>query len=154
AEGIGINSRTLTNVGADIVLKTALLHVRHHGRADGGVTLGVPLEKALDRGLPKGLVTLAGTPTVDDALALAVVHVPGLPADVGFIHFDGSAEFPEGRGLHGKPDPVEHEPSGLLSKANGSANLIGRDAVLGIGDEPNARKPFPQGEGGILKDGP
>ena len=36
--------------------------------------------------------------------------------------------------LHGQPDPVKQEPRGFLGHADRSPDLVGTDAVFGVGD--------------------
>ncbi len=61
-------------------------------------------------------------------------------------------ELLEGAGLHGESDAVEHEPGGLLSGADCPPEFVGGDAVLGVGDQPNGRKPLVEAERRVLED--
>jgi hypothetical protein len=46
------------------------------------------------------------------------MHVPRFAADEGFVHLDFASEHSTGEViLHGKPNPVEHEPSSFLGDA-------------------------------------
>jgi hypothetical protein len=53
---------------------------------------------------------------LDSQLALALVHVPGLAADEGFVGFNLALELLETPGLHRQADAVEHEPCGLPAR--------------------------------------
>src|ERR1039458_90227 len=46
---------------------------------------------------------------------------------------------------------MQHEPSGLLGDVQGAMNLPRTDAVLGIGNHPDGRKPLLQGKRRVLK---
>jgi hypothetical protein len=49
---------------------------------------------------------------------------------------------------------VVHEPSRLLGHAQRTAQLVRRDAVLGVGDQPNGWKPLIEAKRRVLEDGP
>jgi hypothetical protein len=49
---------------------------------------------------------------------------------------------------------VEHEPGGLLGDVKRPAQLVARDTVLAIGDQPDSGKPLVEADRRILKDGP
>lgn len=100
------------------------------------------------------LAICLGTTDLAVTLALPLVPVDGLAADEGLIDF-GLARYPvEVAELHGEADAVLHEPSGALLDADGAAKLVGRDSVLGVGDEPDSGEPILQLHRRVLKDGP
>jgi hypothetical protein len=74
----------------------------------------------------------------------------------GFVHLDLratiAAYLQERTLLHCHADTVQHEPSGLLSHAEGTSYLTGANAILRSGDNPDG-KPLLKAERGILKDG-
>ena len=82
------------------------------------------------------------------------MHVPSLSADEGFIYFYlaaigaqlGAEEFI----LHCQPNPMQHEPCGLLSNLHISRNLVTTDTVLAIGYEPSSGEPLIQRDRGIF----
>jgi hypothetical protein len=47
---------------------------------------------------------------------------------------------------------MEHEPSSFLSNAKSAVNLPRTNAILAVGNKPNAGKPFIQAERTILED--
>jgi len=105
----------------------------------------------LNGDLPNGAASLA----FEDLALAPFVHVPGLAADEGFIHFDfGSrpAKFHERAFLQGQPDSLEHEPRGFLRDAEAPVNLVGTDAVLAVHQHPDGRKPLVQAERRVLED--
>ena len=106
---------------------------------------------ALQQAHDRGLVHAAGTVNLRGALAL--VHEPRLAADEGFIDFNIAGHAAEGAGLHRKPDAVEHEPSGLLSDADGTAQLGRTDAVLVIDQHPHGGEPLVETDGAVFHDG-
>jgi hypothetical protein len=48
---------------------------------------------------------------------------------------------------------VEHRPCSFLSDANGPVDLVGANAVLGIGYHPYSGQPLAEADWAILKDG-
>src|SRR5207245_5414868 len=52
----------------------------------------------------------------------------------------------------GKPEPMQHEPCGLLANPHVLADLVGTDAILAIDQHPQSCKPLVQTERPILKD--
>jgi hypothetical protein len=73
---------------------------------------------------------------------------------MGLINLDFAADLAEGLGLHRQPDAMEHEPRGLLGDSKRSRHFVGADPVLGVGDEPHARKPLFERDRRVLEDGP
>ena len=88
---------------------------------------------------------------------LAQMHIPGLAADKGFIHFDflfAAAQLHKRVGLHGEPDTVEHEPCGLLSDSERARDFIGANPVFAVGQQPHGNHPLVHPERRILEDSP
>ena len=140
-QSIGEHLRTLFDVIADMGLKCPALGVVHHD----GTDFTMALKQTHD-------YRLAGcSPAL--GLPLSRVHVPSLPADEGFIHFDFAAEFGgEATALHGKADAMLHEPCGLLSDAQGPVNFVAADAVFGIRLKPESNRPLVQTDRAVLHD--
>src|SRR6267378_4244145 len=80
--------------------------------------------------------SLALNSTVGDFLAALVgMHETGSTADEGFVHFDflaSPAELHKLLLMQSETDAVHHKPSGLLSDAESTGNLIGTNSVLGV----------------------
>ena len=70
------------------------------------------------------------------------MHVAGLAADVGFVHFDVAAELAAVFSLHGEPETREHEPRGFLGDAERAGQFVAADAVLAVGEQPERRQPL------------
>src|SRR5216683_3507386 len=70
-----------------------------------------------------------------------LVHVPRFAADEGFISFDFatvSAYFlDECSGLHRLANPVQHEPSSLLSDTQIAGDFVAADSILAVHDDPH-----------------
>src|SRR6266852_2171588 len=96
--------------------------------------------------------------TVDNLLsALVSVHEAGSATDEGLVHFylfAISSESNEILVVQGKANAVHHEPSGLLSDAQGTGHFVGTDSVLRVNNHPNGNHPLVHAERGILKDSP
>jgi len=73
-------------------------------------------------------------------------------ADVGFVYLHMAAELAAGFVLHGKSDPVQHEPCRLLSDADGSGEFIAANAVLSRrnGHEATSHLSIPSGLSSIM----
>lgn len=56
--------------------------------------------------------------------------------------------------LQGQPNAMHHEPGGFLGDAKTTSDLIGRNAILGIGQHPERKEPIIQLNRTILEDGP
>ena len=143
-KGVGIDGGAGSHVGPDTGLQGGLAAVLDHGRPDFPVALAEPDHGRLV--LAPGARDLAGP----DFL----VHVPGLATNEGFVHLNGAVELLKGARRHRQPDAVDHEPSRLLRDSEGPGHLVRRDAVLGVGDEPDGCHPLVEAERGILEDGP
>ena len=86
---------------------------------------------------------------------LGLVHVAGLAADEGFVHFDfasGPAKFHECTSLQRQSNPMKHEPCRLLSNTERPRNLATANAIRAIDDHPKGCHPLVDSERGILKD--
>src|ERR1035441_5343126 len=149
AKFIGVQRNSRFNVSPDEWLKSFLLAVCD----DLSANLAAALQDSHDHELVIGVASLSS-----DAASLDVlVHVPRFPADESFVRFD----FPtlatkfraKGFVLHGQPNPVQHEPSRLLSDAHVLGDLATADAVLAIQDHPHGCEPLVQGDGGIFHHG-
>jgi len=147
--GIGVNVRAWLDVLLNVRLKRVLPDVLGDGDADGGVLVrGSTLQQPHDR----SLAPHAGS--LDDALALFMMHEARAPADESLVGLHVAAELPKPGVLHRKPEPVEHEPSGLLGHAQVAGNFVGRDPVLAVDEHPSAGKPEVKADGGILEQSP
>ena len=82
---------------------------------------------------------------------LTVVHVASLATDEGFIRFDRAGHLVDAPGTLCVANPVKHEPCRLLSYLKHSRDLVGRHAVLAIGQHPHRGKPLAQTDGRILE---
>ena len=81
------------------------------------------------------------------------MHVAGLAADVGFVDFDIAADFPAVLRLQREPQPVEHEPCGLLSDVQRAAEFVAADAVLAVGEQPECGQPLLKRQRRVLEHG-
>jgi hypothetical protein len=71
---------------------------------------------------------------------------------LGFIDLDNAVErLVEGFNLRGVPEPMQHEPCGLLRDAEIAGQLRASDAFFVAGDQPNRDEPLPQAEFRILE---
>lgn len=118
-----------------------------------GENLGTNLASSLQDSLNASLTGSASTFALERPLLPVLVYIPSLAADVGLIDLDLSREHGSAFVLHGKSNPVEHEPSGLLGDADSAVEFVGTDAVLAVGNHPHGGKPLVQPDGGIFKDG-
>jgi len=129
----------VTNARLDFPGRHRIEHRRHQRTA------------ALNRAVNGNFVGSTGP--VNLALAVGKVHVLPKAADVGLVSLDGARQLLKRPACHGKTNPVVHEPRRLLRHPKGTGQLVGRDAVLGVGDQPNGRKPLVKANRRILKDG-
>ena len=81
------------------------------------------------------------------------VHVARLAADESLVCLDLARQFIADLFLMGETNPVKHKPCGFLADSQAPVNLPGRDAVLGVGDEPHSGKPLIEADGRILENG-
>lgn len=142
AVGVGVDGGARLDVLADVALQRVSSGICDHAGAD--------VAAAFEDTRNDGLIYAARPLDLPDTFGL--VHVPGLATDERFIDFSGPVELVETSGLHGEPDAMEHEPSRLLCDAKSARQFVRRDAVLGVGDEPDSREPLVQPERRILED--
>jgi len=78
-----------------------------------------------------------------------------LPTDVGVVHFDDTGElvFESMPRLHGLADLHCHSPGGFVGDSKGSFELLGADAFLGVGDQPDGCEPLLKRCSGTMEDG-
>lgn len=120
----------------DLRLKRFLLRVRDDRCNDlTGIALAAAFQHSHDNSFPDS------SPSLDDRFPLRLVHVPGLPSDIRLIGFYRPAELRERPALHRQPDTMQQEPCALLCDTEGAMDLIRRDAVLRIGNQPHCREP-------------
>src|SRR6202521_185912 len=81
------------------------------------------------------------------------VHVSRLAADESFVYFNASLAAAQLAAspfiLHGKPNPMEHEPCGLLSAVRIPHDLVATDTVFGVGNHPSSSQPLNDRDRGI-----
>src|SRR5205823_499870 len=122
--------------------------IRHNMSADFRLSLFLSaFEQAENR-------SLTATTASNDSSSSFLVHIPSQPADVGFVHLDSlalAAHLFEAALRHGEPQPVHHEPCGLLGNPKSAVYLVGTDSVLRSGNQPHSGKPFIQWDRGILE---
>src|ERR1035438_1558255 len=143
-QGIGVQRRASLHMLFDFALQDTLATIRH----DHCTNVSAALKDAHN-----GSLVFSASPS-DPTLALCDVHVPRFAADESFVNFDFAAiaaELYERTRLHGKANPMHHEPSGFLSDTECSGDFVGANAVLAANDEPQSRKPLFKGNRGILK---
>ncbi|MGB6497447.1 MAG: hypothetical protein WA853_15270 [Candidatus Acidiferrum sp.] len=146
-ERIGVDRAACLDVSADVGLERVFLAIADYSGPDFAATFQHSHHGHF----------IFGASLSNPAFAFVGVHEASSTTNESFVHFDFfsfAAELNERAGLHRKANPVEHEPSGLLSHAERAANLIGTDAVLAVGNHPDSDKPLVERERRILKDSP
>lgn len=146
-KGIVVYGGSGFDMSLHVFLKHFLFAVCDHGTTELSTALQKP-----DNG---SLVLSSGAG--DSYCPLTVVHIPGLAAYEGFVHFylgSAAAHLDERSGLHSETDAMEHEPCGFLGDSKSPRQLVGTDSVFAISDHPHSHKPLFQADGGILEDGP
>src|SRR5579864_5807796 len=73
----------------------------------------------------------------DLSCSLSCVHIPSFSTDEGFIYLDLAREFHERPCAHRVPNSMEHEPSASLHNFDIAGDLVGRNAILAIGNQPH-----------------
>jgi hypothetical protein len=101
---------------------------------------------------PKGYGLTLSAGSGDAALARADVHVARLAADERFIGLNFATKHSSRIFVHGFTDAMHHEPSRLLSNANGPRYLAGANSVLAVADHPESAHPLIESKRRILKD--
>jgi hypothetical protein len=148
-ECIDINGRARLNMLADFGSQGFASSIGDHLSTDSAMSIGtVPAQKSHHGGLPRA--TGAGDLPLFDGL----VHEPSLAAKEGFVHFGLAVDHPGGFFLHGRSNPVEHEPRGFLSDADSSVDFVGADAIPIVGNHPDRGQPLIETDGAVLKDRP
>ena len=146
-EFIGVDARASTDVAPDFGLQSGLAIVFNDGQANSAVSvLAVPFQQAHDSDL-----TLA-TGALDDARALALVHVARFAADVGFVNLNVAADFLKALVVHGEAQAVQHEPCGLLGDTKVARDFVAADAVLAVDEHPQGREPLIQTNWAVFED--
>jgi len=75
-----------------------------------------------------------------------------LPADVGFIHFDGAVQHGLFCFLHGSSDTVTEIPCGFVADSQGALDLISRHSFASFAEQKSGKEPFLQWEMGVVED--
>lgn len=144
-ERIGVDLGTGRNVLADFGAERMAAHVGDDLSPHGAMPIGsVTLQQAHNSDLAHAASS--------DVLALGFVLETSLSADVGLIDFDVARELVASGGLHDQADALEHEPGRFLSHADRTCNLIGTNAVLGVGKQPDRRQPLVESDRRVLED--
>ena len=86
-------------------------------------------------------------------LTFAFVYVARLCADVRFVCFDATGHLASEAVLHRQADTVKQKPSSLLGDAKRTMQLVGRNAVLRVRNQPERAEPFVQTNRRIFHDG-
>src|SRR6185437_10996647 len=128
----------------------------HHGgeisAGHGGNMESAHRTAALHQRKDRGLRNIATAPTS----ALVLVAIVGLPADIGFINFDGRAVAAE-RGhaavFHGFADTHAHKPRSFHPDAQGALKLAGANPLLARNHHVNGLQPKMHRRVAILEDG-
>jgi hypothetical protein len=140
--GVGIDRRTGFNVLENMVFQVPLLCADHGLGNDPALAL----QKSHDNRFPAGARDIRAFPS------LAVVHKLVFATYERFIDFYFAREFVERTVLQSQADSMQHEPSSLLGDAKSAGQLARTDAVLGIDNHPDSRKPLVEAKGRLLKD--
>src|SRR6266478_6353470 len=91
-------------------------------------------------------------PASSNSSSAMLVHVASLSADVCLVCFNPARKLADKSVLHGEPDSVKHEPSGLLRDTERTVKFVRADSVLRIHNHPCRGKPLVQSQGGIFED--
>src|SRR5688572_20908321 len=73
----------------------------------------------------------------ENTLALLLVHVASLTADVGLVYLHVAVQRAAVGSLHRQANAMVHEPRGFLRHAQGAGELVAADAVLAVHDLPH-----------------
>lgn len=90
--------------------------------------------------------------TVNLFLAFISMHVAGCATDEGLVSFDGAGHLVDGPVVLGVPNPMEHKPCRLLGYVQRARDLVGRNAVLAVRQQPHGAQPLVQADSAILED--
>ena len=145
---VGVDGRAVFNLFGDVRHQAIAFGI---GNDFGPHFAASAIQDAHDHGFAKSSAAFV----VDDFLVL--VHVPQFSADESFVYFDfvlrSAPEFVKAANLQGETNAVHHEPSGLLSDADGAVNFVAAHAVFAIGNHPHGYEPFVQRDRRIFEDG-
>ncbi len=145
-ERIGIDRAPCFHVSANVRLQRVLFAIAN----DSGANFAAAFEDSHDSGF------ILGASLSNPALVFVGVHEASGTANESFVYFNfaiRTAEFQKRAVLHGKANPMEHKPSGLLSDAQSAANLVRANTVLAVRNHPNCDKPLVEGNRRIFHDG-
>jgi hypothetical protein len=87
----------------------------------------------------------------DGTFPAFAMHVAGFPADEGFVNLNLTGQLRSRLVLHSFADTVKHEPSGLLGQTKVSRDLVARNAILAVGNEPHGGEPLAQRDGRLIE---
>ena len=140
-ECIGINCGPFLNMLFDLGEKSLSFGARNNMSPNFSVTL-----QESENG---SFVFMAGSSNL--GAALGSVHVARLAADERFINFDFPAHLLKRTALHGKAEPVHHEPCRLLSDAEVAGDFATTDSILAVNQQPETSHPLVHPEWTVLK---
>src|SRR5439155_10931162 len=83
---------------------------------------------------------------------VAASHSTHLPADVGFVYFDHSAQKLAVNLAHGSADSVTEIPSRLVRHVKRALDLQRRHALFGFSHQVDRKEPFGQGKVRVVED--
>jgi len=141
---VGIDMRVSLDVADDVASEVFGIS----GGNDECPDVSTPFDDPLDGSL------IDRSPALDLLLSLFGVHVFRTSANKCFVRFDFASHLPKVIGFHRQANPMQHEPSGLLSDAQCPAKLVGTDSVLAVCDRPDGHEPLVETERAILEDCP
>lgn len=81
------------------------------------------------------------------------VHVAGFSTDKSFVGLNLAGHFVDRPIVHRVSDSMVHEPRCSLRDLQGAGNLVGRNAIFAVGDQPHSAHPLVERNGAVLKDG-
>jgi hypothetical protein len=146
-ESVTVERRVCGNMIADFLVDCVLFAICENGCANLSATFQNSEHDCL-----------VVRPTCNDSPMVNVaMHVPSLATDESFVYFDfcpRPTELQKRLSLHRKPNPMEHEPCGLLCDSKRTVDFVGANTILAIRNEPNCDKPLVERKRRILKDSP
>ncbi len=86
--------------------------------------------------------------------SLAFVHIASESADESFVNLDVSRQFAERIVLHCLADSMKQKPRALLSNTKRAMDFVRANAVLCVGDQPDAREPLIKADRRVFHDRP
>src|SRR5580658_2658938 len=155
---VAVQLRSKLNLIQNRSLQSLAFYIRDHGCTH--LTL-IAIKHSMHSSFSEMFESLRvnGLAALGEQCCLApLVHIAKRSADKGFIGFYFAAILAEVGSaerfvLHGQPNPVQHEPSRLLSNLHASSDLIAADSVLAIGNHPSCHHPLVERDCGILHHG-